>query len=295
MVFVNWEIYSKEVNNDVIELEPIQGDCSKDKVLDALSQNYFPILTFKEHLEGRIEHIKDKLVKEIDDEYKKTLGFPVPTIVRAVTNAIRELCKEGTIGIQHSRGNYCRKNPDLTEIEFINAKITNPFEEPPTTCPRCGKLPCVCIPEPPITCPKCSKTPCECTPEPPVACPNCGEEACICATKETIPLRIPPQTSIGSLRENVAFKLQEYDDIEIIKANYKIFFQENNIGDLSTLPASLRGNLSGQGDVIAEISISKSGRFSKSQIEQQVESLPSIQNADYSADLMVEINKNEAI
>ncbi len=291
MVFVSWEEYGTDVNDDRVELEPIPGDCSKDKTLEALNQNYFPMLTFKEHLEERIEYNKDKLVKEIVEEYKKTPGFPVPVIIGVLLKAIRELCKEGSIGIQHSRGNYCRRNPDLTETEFINAKIIDPFEEQPSICPLCGKSPCICSPKQPVLCPNCGRTPCECAPEPLITCPNCGQEPCICPQKETISLGVPPQTSIGSLRENVAFKLQEYDEAEIIKANYKIFFQRNNIGDLSTLPASLRGNLSGQGDVIVEISITKSGRFSKSQIEQQVESLPSIHDADYSVDLIIEISK----
>ena len=60
---------------------------------------------------------------------------------------------------------------------------------------------------------------------------------------------------------------------------------------MSTLPVVLRGNLSGQGDVSAEISIAKSGNFSKSQIEQQIESLPSISGADYSLNINLETVK----
>lgn len=292
LVFINWEEYGSNVNDDRVELEPIAGDCSKDKVLEALSQQYFPMLTIKEHLESRLDLIKEKLVKDIDAEYKATLGFPVPVYVRAVSNAIRELCKDGTIGIQHSRGNFCKKNPDITETEFFNAKITDPFEEPPIQCPRCGKYPCICTtPPPPQKCPRCDELPCVCTTPPPETCPNCGQDPCVCSKRETITLGILPQTNIGSLREEVAAKLQEYQDIEIIKVVYKIFYQQDNIGDMSTLPAVLRGNLSGQGGVSAEIQITKTGRFSKSQIEQQIESLPSLSGADYSADLMMEVEE----
>jgi hypothetical protein len=93
------------------------------------------------------------------------------------------------------------------------------------------------------------------------------------------------------LREEAAFRLQQYEGVEITKVNYKIFYQQTNIGDMSTLPAAIRGNLNGQGDVTAEISITKTGRFSKSQVEQQIESLPSISGADYSADITIEVNK----
>ena len=77
------------------------------------------------------------------------------------------------------------------------------------------------------------------------------------------------------------------------QATYKIFFQKENVGDMGTLPAILRGNMVGQGDVIAEITITKKGKFSKSQIEQQVESLPSLSGADYSADITLIIEISE--
>jgi len=73
--------------------------------------------------------------------------------------------------------------------------------------------------------------------------------------------------------------------------SYKIFFQKSNIGDLSTLPPGLRGSLSGQGDLTAEITISKSGKFPKSQVETQIESLPVLAGAEYSADLEIEVSK----
>jgi len=287
-VFVHWDRYAEAVNDDKIELEPISGDGSKERVLSALNEDYFPMLIFKEHLEDRLDEIKDKLVKEIDAEYRATLCFPVPANVRAVTNAIRELCREGTIGIQHSRGNYCRKNPDLSETEFSSAKIISPFDEQPIPTPQ--PMP------PPMVCPNCAQRPCICaTPTPePVVCPSCGKDPCACPKRETISLRIPPKASIGGLREDAAVKLQQYEGAEITKVNYQVFYQQTNIGDLGTLPASIRGNLNGQGDVTAEISITKTGRFSKSQIEQQIESLPSISGADYSADITFEVEKKGA-
>lgn len=212
----------------------------------SLHQNYFPMLRFKEHLESRIDYIKDKLVKVIDAEYKATLGFPVPTNVRAVSNAVKDLCREGIIGIQHSRGNYCNQNPSLTETEFFNARITDPFEG----------LPPERLPETPVP-----------TEIPPIlpgedetaeeVCPRCGQEICVCPKKATISLAVPPQISAGKLREEVASRLQEYEDADITNVIYKIFFQQDDIGDMSTLPAILRGNLSGYGDVSAEITIAK--------------------------------------
>lgn len=293
LVFVSWDKYGTSVEEDQVELEPISGDCSKDKVLEALSQQFYPELVFKEHLESRLEHIKERLVKEVDEEYKKTIAFPVPAIVRAVSSAISGLCKDGVIGIQHSRGNYCNKNPGLTETELFNAKITDPFGEPgPTKCAICGKHPCVCPPTEPVICPKCSQDPCICI-EPQKKCPRCGQITCVCPKLETVDIKIPPQSDSLSLRNQIASRLQEYEEADITKATYKIFFQKENVGDMGTLPAILRGNMVGQGDVIAEITITKKGKFSKSQIEQQVESLPSLSGADYSADITLIIEISE--
>ena len=291
LVFVSWEKYGSSVTEDQVELEPLPGDLSKDKVLEKLNQDYFPMLRFKEHLEGRLDQVKDLLVKEIDAEYRATLGFPVPLIVRAVSNAIRNLCKDGVIGIQHSAGNFCHVNLNLNETELFNAKVTDPFEgrPEPEPCAKCGKIPCQCL-KPPQECQICGQYPCQC-PVPTKVCQTCGKDPCQCPKKETLTIRIPPQNSTGILREKTAFRLQDYEQGVITRVTYKIFLQKNNIGDLSTLPSGLRGSLSGQGDITAEISITKTGTFSKSQIEQQIESLPVINDADFSADLDVELKK----
>jgi hypothetical protein len=102
---------------------------------------------------------------------------------------------------------------------------------------------------------------------------------------------VPPQQNIGGLRQEAAFRLQEHEGGVITRATYKIFFQKSNIGDLSILPSGLRGNLSGSGDISAEITITKTGNFIKTQIEQHIEALPVIPEADYSVDLMVEVLK----
>ncbi|MDP2647166.1 MAG: AAA family ATPase, partial [Desulfobacterales bacterium] len=292
LVFVKWEKYGSAVSEDQVEIEPLAGDLSKEKVMENLNQVYFPMLRFKEHLAGRLDQVKERLVKEIDAEYRATLSFPVPVMVSAISSAIRNLCREGIIGIQHSAGNFCHENPSLTETELFNAKITAPFEKPPgpgpKICPECGKFPCQCK-KPPQKCPVCKEYPCQCQ-TPPVVCPSCGKDPCECPAKKILAIRIPFQNSTGSLRQEAASKLQDYEDGVITKVAFKIFFQKNNVGDLSTLPSGIRGSLSGEGDITAEISISKTGRFSKSQIEQQVESLPVISGADYSADMDVEVS-----
>ncbi len=291
LAFVSWEKYGSSVAEDRIALEPLSGDLSKNKVMETLNQDYFPMLRFSDHLEARLDQIKDRLIKEVNAEYRATLGFPIPLMVSSVSNAIRNLCKEGAIGIQHSAGNFCNANPSLTETELFNAKITDPFEELPEAelCPRCGQLPCRCE-KPSQECPVCGQCPCQCQ-TPPVVCPICRKDPCKCPQKEFLAIRIPPQTSIGDLRKETAFRLQDHEDGIITRVTYKIFLQKENIGDLSALPSGIRGSLSGEADITAEIVISKTGRFSKSQIEQHIESLPVISGAEFSVDMQVEITK----
>ena len=122
-------------------------------------------------------------------------------------------------------------------------------------------------------------------------CPKCGKDPCECPKKETLSIKIPYQNSIGSLQKETAFKLQDYENSVITKVTYKIFLQKENVGDLSTLSSGIRGSLSGEGNITAEIVISKTGTFSKSQIEQHIESLPVISEAVFSVDLEVEVSK----
>lgn len=293
LVFIKWEVYGTAISDDHVELEPLGAESSKEQVLNKLNQEYFPMLRFREHMESRLDDIFDKLVKDIDSEYRATLGFPIPANVRVVSAALRDLCRDSKIGLQHSSGNFCGTNPNLNEAELFNAQITKPFEGPIPTelCPRCGKKPCECPDSPPLACPVCGQWPCVCSTPPAQKCPICQSSPCVCLKKATVEIRIPPQTSIGSLRQDAAFRLQEKEGAVVIKANFKIFFQRSKVGDLSSLPSALRGSMTGQGDITAEITIAKTGRFPKSQIEQQIESLPSISGADYSADLTVEITE----
>lgn len=281
LTFVCWSQYGTAVIEDRIELEPLQGDCSKDKVIDLLSQDYFPMLTMKEHFESRKEDIREKLVKEVYAEYQSTLGFPIPIHRNTFASALRELCKDGVIGIQHSSGSHCGRNPDLTESQFFESKIIPPFSEQPKSEP---------LPFEPTG----GKKP---EPEPipggqkPKVCPICNQEPCICPKKEKLQLKIPFQPSVGKLRDETAFKLQQYESAEIISVTFKTLIEQRNIGDLSVLSSALRGNLSGQGDMSAEITITKSGKFTKSQIEQFIEALPTFSGGEYTLDLIIEVEK----
>ncbi len=287
-VYMHWEEYGDTVLDDIIEAEPLSGDCTKDRILEYLSNHLYPPQVFKEHLEFRIATITGKTVGQIEEEYRNTITFPVPAVVSAVQKGLIELCKDGIIGIRHQRGNFCGDRPHLSEQEMSKAEVTAPWERegPASTgtepCRICGATPCVCG-KPTATLDSGEKEK-----EGAETCKTCGKDPCVCIAKQTVEERIPGKGSAGQLKQEVAFKLLHYETGIITRARYKIFFEQRNIADLSDLPAAIRGNLTGCGDATFEIVIGKVGRYTKSDIEIQIEQLPVLPGATYAADLSIE-------
>ena len=62
---------------------------------------------------------------------------------------------------------------------------------------------------------------------------------------------------------------------------------------MGALPASLRGTISGIGDFDLDIIINKQGDFTKAQVEQMVESLPSFNNVQYKVEVKVNVLSGE--
>lgn len=274
LVFIHWEQYGETAEDNRVEEETIPGNTRED-VLNFLSQKMFPIQLFEEHLLSRLSEILNLHIKEIDRQYRSTLGFPVPTTVRSVSQALQELCKDRRISIRHPRGNFCGENPNLTETELFEATVGESFEIP-TVRPQ--------IPIPPG-----EETP---------SSIEVGQDET--ATVEPLPITpvkkqeisIPPQESSGGLRQTVALRLQEFPDAKITRIRATIFLEEAT-GDLSTFPASIRGSLDGEGTIMVEITITKDGEFTKGKVERIIESLPSLPGADYGVRLEVIIPSNE--
>ncbi|MBW2106343.1 MAG: hypothetical protein JRI26_10055 [Deltaproteobacteria bacterium] len=265
LIYIHWENYGSSAKDDQVEKESVPGT-TKEDVRNYLSQQLFPTQLFEEHLSSRLADLLNLSIKDIHKQYCSTLGFPVPTFARSVSQAIRELCLKSQIGIRHPRGNFCHENPGLTETELFDAKVGEPFETThrPPIFPPTGEGEKI---------------------SPPIG----GEETTIITPPTTIPekrqeIGIPPQTGPGELRQTIAARLQEFPDPKITQIRTTIFL-EKSAGDLTSLPASIRGNLSGQGTLTAEITITKNGEFSKGEVEQIIESLPSLPGADYAARL----------
>ena len=105
-------------------------------------------------------------------------------------------------------------------------------------------------------------------------------------------ITIPYQAGLGALRQTLATRLQEYENPQILKITFTLYLSPEVV-DLGTLPSAYRGNITGEGELALEITITKSGNFSKGQIESLVESLPNIKNAEYSSKIEIQKDNEE--
>jgi hypothetical protein len=276
LIYVHFESYGPSADLDQIEEEGLGASSAKDDVLTALSQRIFPVQLFEEHLAQRVAELRDRTVKDIDQEYRNTIGFPVPTHATSVTKAIRGLAKSRKLGVCHPKGNFCGDDPGLTEAEILSASISDPFHSTPTQLvltpvsagPGASPSPAPPIPAVPGA--------------PPIVLPNGGTVA-----PSALEVAILPQASTALLRQEIAAKLTNLGDaLRVRRARFTVFVDQT-VGDLSGLPAPLRGSLSGPGAVAADITITKEGEFTKADIETMAERLPALAKAEYGARLDV--------
>jgi hypothetical protein len=254
-----------------IEEEPLGTSASREDVASFLSTQVYPPQLLAEHLEARLAQAKDQTVREIDREYRSTLGFPVPTHAGSLTRAVRSLCKDRKVGIYHSRNNFCGADPGLTDAELLDAVVGEPFEGAQPALP-----PRPISPAPPVTA----------SPPPGTAgatAPSQGAQ---------LSVRVGSQAGIGSLRQAVAARLQEHQSARVLRARFTVFLQQAS-GDLSAIPSAYRGSLAGPGSLTLEIGITKEEELSKAQVEQVIERLPNIPQAEYSADLTLLVPAGE--
>jgi hypothetical protein len=241
-------------------------------VVSYLTTKLFPEQTFVDHLSDRRESLYGKTVRMIERDYQQVLGYPIP-VGKMVVRALKSMCSESRIGLRHSRDNVCGRTPNLTMNELREATVDAPFVESsgPVFPPTKGTPPEV---EPPTT------------QEP-------GPESPVSPRTTVENIRCLPKPNPGGLRIEVASRLAPFSEVRIQEVTLKIFFQ-SDAGDVSSLPSTFRGSLSGSGSITAEIQIRKQGNFSKAEVEQMVEALPSIAGATYDAQLRVMATQEEA-
>jgi hypothetical protein len=261
----------------LVEAESLGNAVSKEDVLNALNQKVYPMQFMQEHLSARLHELKGRTVGEVDREYRMVLGFPVPTHAGAVSKALRELSRQPSpkISLRHPRADASY----LSEPELLTAVLDDPMpasEVSKRSAPRPAELGASAVPTMAFEDDQEDFIPTQ----PAIKQPLGRREQVAVLT----------QRSAGALRQEIASKLQNYADVKIVRASFTVFLNQST-GDLSALPASIRGSLSGQGTLSVEIALTKEGEFTKGEIEHVAESLPSISNAEYSARLEVMVEQ----
>ncbi len=139
--YARFDVFGASPQADRVEPEPLPG-AAKEDMIKHLAEQLYPDMRFQEHMSERLDQIRGRLVKEVDRQYRETLTYPVPVSAQNITRAIRQLCLAGRIGIYHAKGNYSRQNPDLNDVELMDAQIGDPVGATPPPPPE--------VPPPPV-------------------------------------------------------------------------------------------------------------------------------------------------
>jgi hypothetical protein len=276
LAFAHVQTFGASPADDVVELEPLGNVTSREEVDRKLRQDFFPVQLFEEHLGANLKELTGKRVRDVERIYRETLGFPVPIHETTILDALSALSTRRQIGIRHERDDACGRKPQLGSAEWPDAVIDDPFED--AKLKQQSELGDFITPQPTsIT-----------TSVQPVPISN------NVPTRPLVDLETKFCRGIGELRQEVALLLAEHDDAMVKQLTFRIYCERRNC-DLATLPAGLRGSVVGLGDITADLTLSKTGDFSKAEAEQIVEKLPLLPEADYKAELKIDIGEPAAV
>lgn len=265
LAYIRVESWSENPEETIFEMESLGQASDKQSVRDYLKRQYYPTPLFMEHIREHLDALYGKTISQVERIYKNTLGFPVPTMVPDVTDAIIHLVqdKERLLGLQHPRHNFCGEHVTLGVGELPQAILAQPW-------------PAVPRPHDPDT-PQ-SEPPWH-RPEPPGARPEGGVQ----------PASMPHEQrstaycrSVGELRQTVAERLADVEGERIQGVRFQIFARYTNV-DLSGLPTAFRGSIKEAGDLEAQIDLNIQGPMDKARLEGLCESLPNLTDGRYMA------------
>lgn len=279
-VYVRIEQWGDQPSQAQFEEETLGQASSKEEVLTYLRTQIYPAALFEEHLRKNLQDLHNHRAEQVDRAYRNSLGFPVPLTVGMVTQALRLLVEDRNriLGLQHPRGNFCGEHVTLTDTEFGQGVLTQPW--PATQSRHTAELPPV------------SSTATEATGDGTVLTTSIeggtGEPE-LPATSILVEERATPHCrSLGELRQQVAMRLTDLEEPVIRSARFTVFVNYRG-QDLSGLAAAYRGALTGTGDLDVQLDISVRGPMTKALLEQQCDKLPSLSGANYSARFSVEV------
>lgn len=276
LAFVWIQKYGAKADEDQVELEQLGNACSREEVVTKLSQQFFPVQLFEEHLREHMSDFMGKRLRDIERIYRETLGYPILTHAPRIREALCNLCSQKEIGLRHEKDSACGRKPVLSENEWPDVIISEPFEDRKTTPDlefggKSMPVPADQTSPEGISDKFESETDTDSSDE-----PGSGP----------IAIETPFARGTGALRQEVAVKMVDYEECRIKEVIFRIYYERKNV-DFGSLPSGLRGSMSGLGSITADLTISRVGDFSKSDVEQLVEQLPSFPDGDYKAEMKV--------
>lgn len=271
-VFVSIQKYGADPGEDRMEIEQLGNACSKTDVQAKLSQQFFPVQLFEEHIRDHKDDFIGKRLRDIERIYAETLGYPVPAHVTIIRGALSNLCVHREIGLRHGKESACGRKPILAESEWPDVVVAEPFlDEQADLELRRGETPM------PATTP---------TSDDDAVSKGTGNVTATSERESLVPAETPFVRSAGALRQEVAIKLAEHEDALVKEITFRIFYEKKN-ADLGSLPGGLRGALTGLGDITADLTITRFGNFDKNAVEQIAETLPQFPDGSYKAEMKV--------
>lgn len=278
-VYVRIEGWGDQPSQVQFEEESLGQASSRDDVRSYLLAQVYPQSLFEEHLRKNLSSLFGQRVEQVDRAYRNTLGFPVPLTDGIVSDALVTLASDRnpSLGLQHSKGNFCGKKVSLSDAERNQAVLSQPWPEGSDGAPQASLFSSptsadvdVAVESPPMeqTAQRESVTPIPSVSVEERATPHCR--------------------SLGELRQQVAARLTDLEDPVIRSARFTALADYRG-QDLSGLPAAYRGALTGPGDLGLQLDITVRGPMTKADLEQHCEKLPNITGAGYSVRFTVDV------
>ncbi len=242
-----------------VNRENLPAAATREQVVQHLLRTLYPTPVVQEHIAARVSDIVGKKVSVVETEYRNTLTFPMLMTHSIFHDAVHNLVEQGNvIGLRHPAGDVCGHRPRLTGDQLGDAVICEPFEVVPTT---------TTTPQPTTTTTQ-RPTPSTTTQTTPKTSTTPTTSAPVVQTVATSFLNSRQQ-----VRQEIARLLDQHDGCRILTARIALTFNERTI-DIASLPAFLRGSLTGTGKFSGESSLDFSGPFTKAKVEEMVECLP---------------------
>jgi len=241
--------------------ENMPAAATREQITQHILRTMYPTSLIQEHLAGRAKDLIGKKVQQVEADYQNTLEFPVLMTHSVFHEAISALVEQGdVIGLKHAADQPCGRRPSLTGDQLGQAVISEPFDTAPalTSAPRPGNT-AGGTGGGTVTGGSTGRQP---LPEPEPSTPS---EATVVSTG-----------FLGSrqqVRQDVARLLEDNDGKRALRVRFAITYEDRQM-DISSLPAFIRGSLTGAGKFEGEAAIEFNGSYGKAQIEEMVERLP---------------------